>query len=392
MLRYMNLIIVLAFMLSGDTLFNVAIIWQVVALGGSVKMLGLFLCLVTILTYVLQKISIQTKKILTANPKKLFMLIRLLGSLFSFIFFFLDKKNSIYFLYLIGIIFTFINYFSMVTVEAIIGQEVMQGRLSSNYASRMLQTAIQIAAFLGASIAGFVLNWKQMQGVLLMNMITYLCGILLFMLLTDTINDPIKNHSQPFNHLPLRSHQPKTILWITFFGLAILTVQISAFNFFVPLIAQKQRFWTTSQFGIIDAMAGLGAFFSTLVMIDKWRINQMWTLTFIILFICDALFYLIENAYFISLSTFFLGFFVNAFRIKQREMMYHVVSHADEIMEWTGLVTAMTMFIKALSPLLLSFFPFSPAYYFMLCGLVIALSLLCVELIYYFICFKPHND
>lgn len=264
------------------------------------------------------------------------------------------------------------------------GQEVLLRRITSNQASRILQTAIQMAAFLGAAMAGFVLNWRGMNGVLLVNVLTYACGSLCFLLLNQVV---IFHQTETLTQSALSKvhHQGnKTILWLALLGLAMLTIQIAGFNLFVPLMAQHEKHWSASQFGVIDAIAGSGAFLSTFILVDKGRIAHLWIVSFVAIFLCDASFYFLNNIYFVSVSAFCLGFFINAFRIKQREMIYDNVSNTHEILEWTGRITAMTAFIKALSPLILSFMVFHPSFNFMLCGLFVGTSILLIEMGFYF--------
>jgi hypothetical protein len=155
MLQYIYLIIILSFTLAGDSLFSVAIIWRVLEQGGSAKILGLFLCLVMLLTWILQETNVRFKNALQKDPRKSFAFVRIAGVLFSLIFLLMLQKENTVMLYIAGMVFSILSFLTMITVEAIMGQEVLRGRLSSNKASRILQTAIQISAFLGASIAGF---------------------------------------------------------------------------------------------------------------------------------------------------------------------------------------------------------------------------------------------
>lgn len=387
MAHYFYLILILSFSLAGDSLFNVAIIWQVLAQGGSAKTLGLFLCLIMVLTFILQETSGRFKNLFQKDPRKAFALVRAIGVICSLIFLLLLWKESIVMLYVAGMVFSVLSFLTMITVEATMGQEVLQGRLRSNKASRILQTAIQISAFLGASIAGFVLSLGGMKGVLVVNATTYASGALFFLLLTHHI-EGILNSNQN-NEQQISRAQSQTInsfiLWSTFIGLAILMVQISAFNFLVPLISLHEKVWTATQFGYIDAAAGLGAFLCTFVMAERGYLSQIWVLSFVGILVGDSLFHFLNNAYLVAIGAFFIGFFANSFRIKLREFMYEVVSNTQEILVWTGRITAMSSLIKALAPLVLAFITFSPSFSFMLCGFLVSAGFMLVEIAYFFV-------
>lgn len=61
MVRHLKLIIILAFTLAGDILFGLALIWRVLALDGSAKTLGLFLCVITLVTFALQNLALASE-------------------------------------------------------------------------------------------------------------------------------------------------------------------------------------------------------------------------------------------------------------------------------------------------------------------------------------------
>jgi hypothetical protein len=85
------------------------------------------------------------------------------------------------------------------------------------------------------------------------------------------------------------------------------------------------------------------------------------------------------------LIVFMLGFFVNAYRIKQREFMYNAVTDTQELYEWTGRITVMTAFVKALLPLLLALILFKPSVIFILCGAVVSAGLFIAQIAYYLV-------
>src|SRR3990167_3595639 len=136
MLRYLSLIITLAITLAGDALFSVAIIWRVLATGGSAKTLAIFLCLVMLVTFILQKMSVRLKKALEKDPRHSFASVRIAGIVLSLLFVPLLWHETTARLYAAGMVFSVISFLSTLTVEAIMGQEVLQKRLTSNQASR----------------------------------------------------------------------------------------------------------------------------------------------------------------------------------------------------------------------------------------------------------------
>jgi hypothetical protein len=111
MLSYIRLILILALTLSGDALFSVAIIWQVLAQGGSPKVLAVFLCLVMSVVFILQKFSTRLRKALEKSPQKSFTWARVAGIGCSILFLPLLWQQSISMLYLSGMVFAIISFF-----------------------------------------------------------------------------------------------------------------------------------------------------------------------------------------------------------------------------------------------------------------------------------------
>ncbi|KTC84539.1 MULTISPECIES: hypothetical protein [Legionella] len=386
MIRYLKLMIALSLTLSGDILFGLAIIWRVLTLDGSAKTLGLFLCLITIVTFALQKSSIGFRRMLEKTPSRSFMWIRVIGVSFSIIFLPLLWHETIWLLYLAGMVATMINFLSTITLEAMMAQEVLEKRISSNKASRILQIATLSSSFLGAALLGLILGLGNMVAVLLFCIVTYLIGAMFFRMQSDVNKQSISTSQNKKNAFYQKMTQKTNlpVLRLAFIGLTLLMTQISAFNFLVPLIAQHEKMWSASQYGFIDAAAEFGGFLATFIMLEKGTFSKIWILAFLGILLVDILFFAITDIYLISTATLFLGFLVSCFRIKQREFIYDAVSNTDEILEWTGRITAMTAIIKALAPLGLAFFVSKPSFDLMVIGIGVSAGMLIVETILYF--------
>ncbi|MDO8954601.1 MAG: MFS transporter [Gammaproteobacteria bacterium] len=393
MAKYFRLIFILSLTLSGDTLFSVAVIWTVLLRGGSEKSLAFFLCIVTLVAFLIQRLSKRFKQALEKAPGKSFIAIRVAGVICSLGLLVASKHQALWLLYFSGMLFTVISFLSQITVEAIIGQEVLSGRLSSNKASRILQTALQISAFLGAALTGFVLNFGGMAAVLAVNAVTYASGMLIFFTLRHTAAlhaDNQKDQKPAHEQLSLNKH--RLVLWLSFIGLCFLMLQVSAFNFLVPLIAQHEKAWTATEFGFIDALAGLGAFMCTLLSTERGWKSMLWAMAFLIIPISDAAFHFGSNAYWVAIAAGFIGFFANIFRIKMRELIYDSVSTAKQIMDWAGRITVMSTLLKAGAPLILAFIVLKPSMLFVLVGCVAGGGILIATILVVQAFYKPKRS
>lgn len=382
MLKYIKLISALSFTLAGDTLFSVAVIWCVLSQGGTEKSLAFFLCLVTLITFAVQRLSGKFKKSLEKSPQKSFVIIRICGVICSAVLLLVSiRYHSLWFLYFSGMVFTIISFLSQLTAEAIMGQAVLDGQLSSNNASRILQTAMQIAAFLGAAMTGFVLNLGGITAVLIINAATYAAGILVFPALKKTISTEKFISRSKNEHKPEDKRVDQFNLWLAFLGLCFLMIQISAFNFLVPLIAQHEKAWDATQFGFIDAMAGMGAFVCTFLATESGWKKWLWLATIITIPLCDLAFHLLSNPYKVAIFATFLGFFGNLYRIKIREFIYDTVSNTKQILDWVSRITLMTVLMKSAIPLILAIMTLQPSLSFSYVGLLSGAGILMVTIL-----------
>ena len=132
-------------------------------------------------------------------------------------------------------------------------------------------------------------------------------------------------------------------------------------------------------------MVDLDPFLCTFLLSEKGFSSYLWLLSFVVVLVGNSLFHFLSDAYFVAMATFFIGFFVNTYRIKLREFMYEAVSNTQEILLWTGRITAMSSFVKAFAPLMLAFISLAPSFIFMLCGVLISIGFLMIQISYYFV-------
>ncbi|MBY0545341.1 MAG: hypothetical protein K2Q14_07335 [Gammaproteobacteria bacterium] len=375
---YFPLISILSFTLSADSLFNASIIWCVLLAGGRAKDLAFFLCVVTLLTFCVKKMSVRLKKVLENAPQKSFIIIRIIGIILSGLFLPISMyTNALWFLYLIGMVFTMLGFLSQLTSETIIGQIVLDGHLSANKGSRMIQMAQQIAAFIGPTILGVTLSLGGMSAVLFFMMIIYSAGTFIKPVIQNTfLNQPLQNRLNTHKETRKSTLKNKINLWPYFFSLCFLTVQIAAFNFLLPLISQHEKMWTANQFGLIDAMAGVGAFICTLISAESGWKKHLWLITFFIIPLVDFSFYSLDNPYYLSALTIFLGFFLNIYLIKIREIIYKFASSVQDFMDWIGRISVMSVLIRSGAPIVLTSIAIKPSLLFFLVGLVVGICIL----------------
>jgi MFS family permease len=211
-----------------------------------------------------------------------------------------------------------------------------------------LQTAIQIGAFAGNFLGGFILQQTDFKGILITLLVTLFIGSLLPIFVQDIENIPIINNHKAKDDY--RSNKSNNILLLSLLttAIGILTIQISAFNFNVPVIFYDLKNWSSSTFGIVSAFAGLGALLATLI--PRFKILDSYI--FILILVSNIILSFTISNYMAIVFAFILGFSMNTTRISLRKTMYEHIHNDNESVNWSGKVTGITQISKTIAPIM----------------------------------------
>lgn len=351
---------ILCLTLSGDSLITVSLIWLIIRYGGDARILGVFLFINTVLPYISQNIFHQYfAKI--RDPIKNFFITRLVGAgvsvLLAVIFYF---YSSIKMLYVSACIFTIINFFSNQYVEACFGYLVIKKIFSSNVAARIHQTSVQIAALLGASLAGFVLSFGGFQLILLVNVLTYFFGAWGFLVKIPRYLSPsvatIEKRSSVGVGISNISKINSIAINYNFIYFILLAVLLYSFNFLLPFLIQIDKGWSSITFGLIDAFAAMGAFLSVFISSDQGCFSKAVSSLFKPLLIASFAGFFWVNS---PIQGIFLGFLfgvsLNFLRIKIRESIFESTSSHELAIKFGKNITLINMSLRSIVPLILGF-------------------------------------
>ncbi|CAH0321734.1 MFS transporter [Priestia megaterium] len=352
--RNLIFIIVLALTLCGEGMLTVTLTWTILDEGGSVTQLGLILCIMSVLPFLMQKYSSNLKKLITNSPLSVFSICRSIG--IAVVVYSLINSSSLNLnsLYIFAGIFSIILFLSTQSLETFMSQLVLNGKMNSKKASNLLQTSIQIGAFGGNAIAGFMLNMGGFTYVLYALLLSLSIGISI-PFFTKRLNQE-EAHSYPKKEAhKVRNQKLKNnsfVLTLSIIAVGILTIQLSAFNFLIPIIFHDVHQWEPSQYGIVSSAAGVGALIATLI--GKYEKYIPARIFILIAFIDLGLGFL--NSWYIAIfCALCLGFVFNRSRIFQRQVMFDNIYHKEETSIWTGRSTVVLQVTKAASPLILAF-------------------------------------
>lgn len=143
----------LVFLYISDMGVMISIIWASLKITGSTIFLGSMLCLSSLLPYFIKKI--YTKKSLSIS--NLYM-IRAVIYIAILIIALLGTATEYFGLVMTILLFGIVNVLTLSVYETYNSYIVNNSYISSNFASRIMQTVLQSGAFLGAIISGTLLN------------------------------------------------------------------------------------------------------------------------------------------------------------------------------------------------------------------------------------------
>lgn len=361
MIKKIFSILFLSVTLCGDSMLNLMLIWTILEMQGSVVNLGITICIMSILPYLLQKYVKSLKTLMATNPLLLFGSVRILGIATLLLMFFVMDKDSVFTYYIVGGVFACIFFLSMQSLEAYMSQKVLAGKINSSVASNNLQAAIQIGAFGGNALTGILLAIGGIDLVGSVLGMTLLVGVFMPLVLplftTQKVKETKKSvtslYQDPLEQIELRPNVNKNhLLLLTVIGVTVLTIQLASINFLLPIIFHDVFKWTSVQYGVVGAAMGLGAFAATIL--GRWGRFVPYS-TFGLIIVIDIA---IGNISYWPLAItlgFALGLVFNRFRIHQRIMMFKFLNTNEETVIWSGRTTTAFQFTKALIPLVLVF-------------------------------------
>lgn len=353
MTRNLPFILFLALTLCGEGMLTVTLVWTVLDKGGSAAHVGIILALMSLVPFLVQKWSRRVRAWMTHQPLMMFGTARLIGLLALGIVFLQGAEVGITGLYLLAGIFSIILFLSTQSLEVYMSHLVLEERLSSAQASSFLQTSIQIGAFGGNAIAGFLLETGGFQWVLI-GLGTSLGIGMLFPFLVRFIGEFSGSGPANAKRTATLADRPvqmrKQVLSLTIMAVILLTIQLAAFNFLLPIFFHDVREWSPMQYGFVSSAAGLGALLATLV--GKWE-RFIPKRSFLWIAVLDLLLIAIHHWTAAIVIGFFIGFVFNRNRIVQRSMMFDHLTNKTETTLWTGRSTLAFQFMKAAVPLML---------------------------------------
>ena len=241
-----------------------------------------------------------------------------------------------------------IGYLSLLTLtvlEAANTKLVLQGHISSQMASRTMQTIVQLGSFFGAMASGYLLlflNYNKLIALIcIFDIIVSATARFIF---SEKSGPTIGEANRPA-HLsgkPL----PRSLIYLCIV-IALVGLHISAFNVLTPIIFQKVKNLNSEYFGLCSAVAGLGAFSAAFINIGWFR----FLIPAIVLLLADLIFTLSWHPYMAIVACLFIGFSINTIRIHARKTVIDKTSSDNEADQVSSLSALMYTLAQSIGPM-----------------------------------------
>jgi predicted MFS family arabinose efflux permease len=261
-------ILVLGLTLSGEGMITISLTWAILEQGGQIVHLGIILSVMSILPLIVQRYSRALSRVTREYPLRVFAIVRAVG-LVSIAILLLTGSVDLTTLYVFAAIFCLIIFISMQSIEMYISSVVLEGRLGAHQGSTMLQTCVQIGAFAGNAIGGFILAAYGFTGVMLAIACSLALGVLIPLFQRKVLAESAagsQRESREASASPSGAQPQQTTLLVSLIMLGVLGVQLAAFNFNVPVIYYELKAWDAATFGLVSSAAGIGALLATFMM------------------------------------------------------------------------------------------------------------------------------
>ena len=242
-----------------------------------------------------------------------------------------------------------IGYLSLLTLtvlEAANTKLVLQGHISSQMASRTMQTIVQLGSFFGAMASGYLLLFLNYN-----KLITLICIFDIIVsatarfIFSEKSGTTIEEANRPA-HFSGKS-LPKSLIYLCIV-IALVGLHISAFNVLTPIIFQKVKNLNSEYFGLCSAVAGLGAFSAAFINIGWFR----FLIPAIVLLLADLIFTLSWHPYMAIVACLFIGFSINTIRIHARKTIIDKTSNDNEADQVSSVSALMYTLAQSIGPML----------------------------------------
>ena len=343
--------IVVMLFAASDMAIIIAMVWYSLDITKSTFLVGVTLCISTIVPFVLEK-WLSQKRPAQLSLNRL-VVVRLIAFASILLFALMHLTDFVFGFLIIALIVGMTDYFTISTLESQNTKLVLAGMVNSDKSARFMQTAIQVGAFGGDFLGGVAIDSFSVTTTL-----TAICGFALVslgILLIPQVPTNIvfqKENLEGIKEAAEQSSGSATEIFWVMLALGMVGFHIGAFNSLVPIVFQQLNTWGATSFGIASGLAGVGAFLAAII--PGLSIKTLW----LVIGIAGMDAALVYSPYPIVAcsAAFLIGFCINQLRIGFRK---YLIEQSNNNKVADALASRSTFFYLLLSgaaPMILTLF------------------------------------
>lgn len=267
-------VFLLAVTMLGEGMVTVGLLWTSARLGESPFVIGITLFVMNIVPFLAQFAFRPLRNAIDRRPLSMIVFSRLVGIPAALYAGLAIDDYTLLSLVTIAAYLTFIIFISQQCIETLMGQLTISGVFDADSASRLSQTAIQLGVFAGNALAGLLIAQFGTRYVFIAIAASFAASLLLMFFAARFHSATRQPAVQADDGAPQRSSGAegrKQTLWILVACMGIIAIQLSGFNFFVPLIYESRDGMTAADYGLVSAAAGVGALVATFIPQSSWK-------------------------------------------------------------------------------------------------------------------------
>ncbi|WP_375653516.1 MFS transporter [Bartonella sp. OD88NMGDW] len=323
MFRFYGLVVLLYL---SDMVLFLSNLWNAYRITSSSVFLGVTMALGTLMPYFLKKsglVRIKASLRLVDLYKRRIIIYSLL--LLIALFHYADSPFGFI---AVSISIGYLSLITLSTLETYNTKLALSGYISAQKASRIMQTVVQIGAFLGAALSGYLLEATSPRGVAAEigynGLIVALCvfdiiisliaGYIIFCdeyKATDTTAPATDKKTAPTPQADGLSRELKLLCVC----IGLIGFHICAYNTLATILFQSVKNFGSEYYGLCSAVAGMGAFLAAFIKIPRFE----FILPALMLSVADLVFSTTQSPYLAVVFCFFIGFSMNTMRINARK-------------------------------------------------------------------------
>ncbi|USP03497.1 MFS transporter [Bartonella taylorii] len=343
--RFYGLVVVLYL---SDMVLFLSNLWNVYRITSSSVFLGVSMALGTLTPYLLKKsglVRIKSSLRLVDLYKRRIIIYSLLILIALF-----HYADSPFGFIAVSISIGYLSLITLSTLETYNTKLALKGYISAQKASRIMQTVVQIGAFLGAALSGYLLEATSLRGVAAgvgyNGLIAALCvfdiivslvaGYVIFRdeySATGVASSATEKKLTPMPQADRLSLELKLLCVC----IGLIGFHICAYNTLATILFQSVKNFSSEYYGLCSAVAGVGAFLAAFIKIPRFE----FILPALMLGVADLIFSTTQSPYLAVVFCFFIGFSMNTMRINARKHMIEATqteTQAELVGSYSGML------------------------------------------------------